>query len=79
MRKNRAIKQSVNLIQVVIGEAAFLKQTGHRRGNKQKGQLAHRHSEIVADLTLYMDVTLFILRQAQMDTLIESRQSFFYL
>lgn len=76
MRKNRAIKQSVNLIQVVIDEAAFLKQTGHRRGNKQKGQLAHRHSgrlktnvnlehEIIVDLTLYMDVTLFILRQAQ--------------
>ena len=33
--------------------------------------------EIVADLTLYMDVTLSIFSQAQMDTLIESRQSFF--
>lgn len=33
--------------------------------------------EIIVDLTLYMDVTLFILRQTQVDTLIESRQSFF--
>lgn len=34
--------------------------------------------EIIVDLTLYMDVTLhYILRQTQVDTLIESRQSFF--
>lgn len=33
--------------------------------------------EIIVDLTLYMDVTLFILRQTQVDTLIESRRSFF--